>query len=76
MIIQADTVSGKAQACDGIQETCRESSKSAVAKRRFRLDLLDTAKLPALLPEYCLELLIDAEVDQVVGQQLSDQELC
>ena len=76
MVVQADTVSGKPQGCDRIKETCSQTSESAVSEGRLRLDLFDPADVFAVLLEHLLHFLIDAEVDHVVGEQFSDQELC
>ena len=76
MVVQADTVSGKPQGCDRIKETCSQTSESAVSEGRLRLDLFDLTDIFAVLLEHLLHFLIDAEVDHVVGEQFSDQELC
>ena len=76
MVVQADTVSGKPQGCDRIKETCGQTSESAVSEGRLRLDLFDLTDIFAVLLEHLLHFLIDAEIDHVVGEQFSDQELC
>ena len=65
MIVQSNTITGKSKACNGIKETCCESAKTAVAKRGFWLNLLDAAKFLSFLLQCCIQLLIDAKVDQI-----------
>ena len=76
MVVQADSVAGKAQSCDGIQEAGGKPSKSAVSKGRLRLHFFNPGKLPAIfLQDFC-HLFIDAKINQVIRQKLPNQEFC
>ena len=59
VVVQTDTVSGKSQSSDGIQETCCQSSESTVTKRRFRLCLFDVCQILAVFLQDIAQLLID-----------------
>ena len=74
MIVQTDAFSRKAERCDRIQEACRQSSKTAVPQRRFRLHLFNLREIFAVLLQKIIHPVIDLEIDQIVGQKLADQE--
>ena len=76
MVVQADTVARKSQGRNGIQKTCRQTSQSAVAQRRFQLHFLNLCQISSVFFQRVRHFIVHAEIDQVVGQQLSDQELC
>ena len=76
MVIQADAVAGKSQSRHRVQETCRQTSQSAVSKRRLQFHLLDLCQISSMLFQRFLHLVVQPKIDQIVGQQLSDQELC
>ena len=48
VITQTDTVAVEVQRSDGIQETCGETSKSAVSEGRFRFKLLNFLEILAV----------------------------
>ena len=75
MVVEAHTVAGKAQRGDGIQEACGQTAQAAVAERRLDLELLDLVEVVAGGDELVLNLVIDAEVDHIVDEQLADQKL-
>ena len=76
VIIKSDSFSRKSQSCNGIQETCCQTAKSAVSERWLRLDLLDHGKLFSVFFKIFRNFLINAQIDQVVGKKLTDKELC
>ena len=76
MIVQSHTVSGQPKRRDGIQEAGGKSSKAAVSQRGFRLDLLDLSDVLSVLLQHISGFLKQPKVDQVVGKQLTDEELC
>ncbi len=75
MIIQSDTLSGKPEGCNGIKETGSQTSETAVSERRLRLHLLYRGKLFAVFLKNLLQIFVNPQIDQVVGQKLTDQEL-
>ena len=76
VIIKSDSFSRKSQSCNGIQETCCQTAKSAVSERWLRLDLLDHGKLFSVFFKIFRNFIINAQIDQVVGKKLTDKELC
>ena len=75
MVIEAHTVTGKAQRGNGIQEARGQATQAAVAERRLDLELLDLVEVVARGGELVLNLVIDAKVDHIVDEQLADQKL-
>ena len=75
MVVEAHAVAGKAQRCDGIQEARGQTAQAAVTERRLDLELLDLVEVVAGGDELVLNLVIDAEVDHIVDEQLADQKL-
>ena len=73
MIVEAHAIAGQAQRGDGIQEACGQAAQAAVAERRLDLELLDLVEVVACGGELVLNLVVDAEVDHVVDEQLADQ---
>ena len=73
MIVQSDSVSGQAQRSDGIQEAGGQTSQSAVSQRGFRLKLFNLAQILSVILQNLLYFSINPEVNQIVGEQLSDQ---
>ena len=67
MIIKAYAVSGKSECCDRIKETCSQTSKSAVTKRRFGFFVFYARKRFAILRKDPVDLIIYPEVDQIVA---------
>ena len=76
VITQTDSVARKIQGCKGIEETSCETAKTTVSKRWLRLNFLDFTQGFSGICEGSANLIIETEVDQVVGQQFSNQELC
>ena len=60
VVVQTDTVSGKSQSSDGIQETCCQSSKSTVTKRRLRLCLFNVCDILTVFLKDLTQFLIDS----------------
>ena len=75
MVVEAHAVAGQAQRGDGIQEARGQTAQAAVAERRLDLELLDLVEVVAGGDELVLNLVIDAEVDHIVDEQLADQKL-
>ena len=75
MVVEAHAVAGKAQRCDGIQEARGQTAQATVAERRLDFKLLDLIEVVAGGDELVLNLVIDAEVDHIVDEQLADQKL-
>ena len=75
MVVEAHTVSGKAQRGDGIQEACGQTAQATVAQRRLDLKLLDLVEVVTGGSELILNLVVDAKVDHVVDEQLANQKL-
>ena len=75
VIGDADTVCRKAEGCKGVDETCGKTSKAAVTKARLILELLEFGDVTACSCKLCLHVVIDAKIDQVVGEELADEEL-
>ena len=73
MIVEAHAIAGQAQRGDGVQEACGQAAQAAVAERRLDLELLDLVEVVACAGELVLNLVVDAEVDHVVDEQLADQ---
>ena len=76
MVVQTDSVTCQSECCDRIKETCRKTSESAVSERRLRLCLFDLADVLSVLLQHLFYFLINTEIDHVVREQFSDQELC
>ena len=76
VIIKSDSFSRKSQSCDGIQEASCQTTKSAVSERWLRLDLLDHGKLFTVLFKIFCNFIINTQIDQVVGEQFTDEKLC
>ena len=76
VIIKSDSFSRKSQSCNGIQEACCQTAKSAVSERWLRLDLLDHGKLFSVFFKIFRNFIINAQIDQVVGKKLTDKKLC
>ena len=74
MVVEAHAVAGQAQRGDGIQEARGQAAQTAVTERRLDLKLLNLIEVVARGGELVLNLVIDAEVDHVVDEQLADQE--
>ena len=74
VVVEAHAVAGQAQRGDGIQEARGQAAQTAVTERRLDLKLLNLIEVVARGGELVLNLVIDAEVDHVVDEQLADQE--
>lgn len=73
MIVQSDSVSGQPQRSDGIQKAGGQTSQPAVSQGRFRLKLFNLAQILSVILQNLLYFSINPEVNQIVGEQLSDQ---
>ena len=73
MIVEAHAIAGQAQRGDGIQEARGQATQATVAERRLDLEFLDLVEVVACGGELVLNLVVDAEVDHVVDEQLADQ---
>ena len=75
MIAQADAVTGQVQRGEGVEKAGRQTTQTAVAEARLRLDLLNIGQVFARSGQCGADIIVQAEVDKVVGQQLADQKL-
>lgn len=75
MISQPYSVSRQAERRQRIQKAGCQTPQTAVAQGRLRLDLLDIRQALASSGKGCPGILIESQIDKVVGQQLSDQKL-
>ena len=75
MIAQTYAVTRQAERCQRIEEAGRQTSQTAVAQRRLRLDLLNLRKTLACSGEGGAGIIVEAQIDKVIGQQLADQKL-
>ena len=75
VVVEADTVPGQPQSGDGIQEARSQAAQPAVAQGGLGLHVLDGGQGFAALGQRLLYLIINAQGQQVVGQQLADQKL-
>ena len=73
VVTQADAVARQVQRCQRIQEAGSQTAQTAVAKARLRLDFLDVGKALACGSKGIAHIIIQAEVDEVVGKQFADQ---
>ena len=76
VIVQSDAVPVQPQSGDGVQKTRRQAPQASVSKGRLRLRLLNLGQMLSGLLQLLLHLVIHPQIDQVVGQQFPDQELC
>ena len=74
MIVEADALAGKPQRRDRIHKARCKTSETAVSKGRFRFYFFYPGKLFSPVFQNFLHLVINAQIDKVVGQQLSYQE--
>ena len=75
VVVQADSLAGKPHCGDGVQEAGGQTAQPAVTQRGLRLRLLNLRQgFPVFLQEPG-HLVIEPQVDEVVGQKLSRQEL-
>ena len=73
MIIQPDPLSGKSQRGNGIHEAGGQPSETTVSQRRLRLRVLDPRHIFSVRLQNGIHLVVNTQIDQVVGKQLPDQ---
>ena len=73
---QAYSVRGKSQCRKAVDKAGRESSKAAVSEGGLIFEFLQLSDIFAGLSQFRLHIVVDAEVDQVVGKELADQKFC
>ena len=76
VIVQSHAVSGQPKRRDGIQEAGSKPSQAAVSQRGLQLDLLNLGNVLPVLFQHISDFLKQPQIDQVVGKQLADEELC
>ena len=76
MVTEADSVSWKVQRRQTVQETGCQTAETAVAEAGFRFKFLDIRKRFSRFCKCGAYLVVKSEIDQVVGEKFSDQELC
>ena len=74
VIPQADAVAGQVQGGEGIQEAGRQTAQTAVAQRGLRLHLFNIRQIFSRGLEGRADLVIQPQINQVIGQQLADEE--
>ena len=72
---EPQAVRGQAQRGEAVQEAGRQPPQAAVAQGGLQLELLQFGQGDALRRQFIPDLPVQAQVDQVVAQQLADQEL-
>ena len=75
VVQQAHTVPGQAQGGGGVQVAGGQAPQAPVAQRGLVLHLFHGGEVLAGLGQGLLHLIVDAQVDQVVGEQLAHQKL-
>ena len=73
VIPQAYAIAGQTQRCERIQEAGSQTAQAAVAQRGFRLHLFNVRKALAGSSQCRPGFVVQAQVDEVVGQQLADK---
>ena len=73
MVVKAHAVPGKSQCGDGVKEAGSQTSKASVSKGGLQLHLLDLRQVVAVFCQHLPRLLKKSQVDEVVGQKLSNQ---
>ena len=76
VVTEADSVSRKVQRRQTVQETGCQTAETAVAEAGFRFQFLDIRKRFSRFCKCGAYLVVKSEIDQVVGEKFSDQELC
>ena len=76
VIAQAHAVAGQVQRCQRIQEAGSQTAQAAIAQRRFGLHFFNVGQVLACGGQGLACFIVQTKVDQVVGQQLSDEKLC
>ena len=75
MVVQAHAVAGKAERCDGVQEARGKAAQATVAQGRLDLALLDGTQVVAGGSELRLNVVVHAQLDEVVGEQTANEKL-
>ena len=73
---QAYAVSGKAQCRKAVDEAGCKSAKAAVSEGGLVFKFLQLRNVFPSLSQFRFHIIVDAEVDQVVGKKFTDQEFC
>ena len=73
VIPQAHAIAGQIQRCERIQEAGRQTAQTAVAQRGFRLDLFNVRQALSGCRQCIAGFLVQTQIDEVVGQQLTDE---
>ena len=72
---EADAVRGETERGAGVDEAGGEPAEATVAERRLVLELLERGEVLAGSRELVPDLVVQAQVDEVVAEQLADEEL-
>ena len=75
VICKAYAVCRKTECCKRVNEACSQSSETAISERRLILELLKILDVLSSRSELRLDVVIESQVDQIVGEKLADQEL-
>ena len=75
VVVQAHAVAGKPKRCDGVQEARGKAAQATVAQGRLDLALLDGTQVMAGGSELRLNVVVHAQLDEVVGEQTANEKL-
>ena len=73
MIVEPHSVSVQSKGCDGVQEAGCQTAETAVSEGWLGLHLFDLAQGFAVGLQDGFYILVDAQIDQIVGEKLSDE---
>ena len=72
MIVETNTVTVKAKAGNRIQEAGSQTAQATVTKRWLHLHIFNGQQVLASCCQLALNLIVDTEVNQVVGQEFTN----
>ena len=75
VIVQTSAVAAEVQGGDGVQKTGSQTAQTAVAQRGLVLGFLDEGELSAVAGQQFLCLVEQAQIDEIVAEQLADEKL-
>ena len=75
VVVEPHPVAGQSQSGDGVQEAGSQTAQPAVAQGGLGLHGLDGAEIPAQVGQHGLHLVVNAQGQQVVAQQLAREKL-
>ena len=75
VVPQADAVAGQVQRCQRVQEAGGQAAQTAVAQAGLRLQLLQVGQGLSGGGQTVPHVVVEAQVDEVIGEQFADEEL-